>query len=149
MPSAHDVAAAILKRTGPLDTFKLQKLVYYSKAWHLVWDGEPLFDERIEAWANGPVIPALYNEHRGRYQVDVWPIGDEGNLTPEQLESIEAVLRTYRKYAGWQLAELTHREDPWRQAREKAGLRPGQRGNVEIPDEAIQIYYEGLLGTGR
>lgn len=44
-----DVAAAILERTGPLDTFKLQKLVYYAQAWHLVWDNEPLFEEPIEA----------------------------------------------------------------------------------------------------
>ena len=30
---------------------KLQKLVYYSQAWSLIWDEKPLFEEEIEAWA--------------------------------------------------------------------------------------------------
>jgi hypothetical protein len=51
MPSAHDFAAYVLAEQGEMTTWKLQKLVYYSQAWHLVWDGEPLFTERIEAWA--------------------------------------------------------------------------------------------------
>jgi uncharacterized phage-associated protein len=42
---------------------KLQKLVYYAQAWALVWDDEPIFDEEIEAWANGPVVRGLYEAH--------------------------------------------------------------------------------------
>jgi hypothetical protein len=51
--SAHDVAAYILKQTGEITAMKLQKLVYYSQAWSLVWDEEPLFSERVEAWRMG------------------------------------------------------------------------------------------------
>ena len=49
-----DVAAYILEQKGSMTTMKLQKLVYYSQAWSLVWDEKPLFEEAIEAWANGP-----------------------------------------------------------------------------------------------
>ncbi|WP_307850044.1 MULTISPECIES: type II toxin-antitoxin system antitoxin SocA domain-containing protein [unclassified Saccharopolyspora] len=42
-----------------MTAMKLQKLVYYSQAWHLVWDERPLFDEPVQAWANGPVVPDL------------------------------------------------------------------------------------------
>ena len=35
-----DVAAYILEKIGSMTTMKLQKLVYYSQAWSLVWDGE-------------------------------------------------------------------------------------------------------------
>ncbi len=55
-----------------LSTVKLQKLVYYSQAWHLVWEDRPLFPERIEAWANGPVVPDLYREHRGDFELTSW-----------------------------------------------------------------------------
>jgi len=58
--SAHDVAAYILKNGGRMSVMKLQKLVYYSQAWHLVWEDKRLFSDRIEAWANGPVVPNLY-----------------------------------------------------------------------------------------
>jgi hypothetical protein len=43
----YDVAAYILKKKGKMCRWKLQKLVYYSQAWSLVWDGAPLFDEPI------------------------------------------------------------------------------------------------------
>ena len=57
--SVFDVAAYILDKLGPISTIKLQKLVYYCQAWSLVWDEEPLFSERIEAWVNGPVVREL------------------------------------------------------------------------------------------
>lgn len=60
MPSALDVAQYILEQQGPMPAMKLHKLLYYAQAWSLVWDDEPLFPERIEAWINGPVIPDLF-----------------------------------------------------------------------------------------
>ena len=44
MADVQDVARYIVERGGPMTTMKLQKLAYYSQAWHLVWDGVPLFD---------------------------------------------------------------------------------------------------------
>lgn len=64
-----DVAEYILAQQGEMTAMKLHRLVYYCQAWHLVWDGVPLFDEEIQAWASGPVIPALYELHRGDFTV--------------------------------------------------------------------------------
>ena len=66
---AIDVAAYILREQGKMPAMKLQKLVYYSQAWSLVWDDKSLFRDRIEAWANGPVIRNLYKAHRGQFLV--------------------------------------------------------------------------------
>ena len=41
MTTVHDVAAYILQKLGKMTTMKLQKLVYYSQAWSLVWDEKP------------------------------------------------------------------------------------------------------------
>jgi len=61
-----------------MTAMKLQKLAYYSQAWSLVWDEKALFPEKIEAWANGPVVRALYDRHRGMFKVTLaeWPIGE-------------------------------------------------------------------------
>lgn len=143
MATAHDVAAYILGQLGPTSAMKLQKLVYYSQAWSLVWDEAPLFDERIEAWAHGPVIPELYQHHRGQFVVDHWPHGDAANLSETQRESVGAVCEYYGdKTAQW-LSDLTHQEDPWKDAR--AGLAPGDRGSKEIPKSALHEYYSGLI----
>lgn len=70
----HDVAAAILAELGAMDTMKLRKLVYYySQAWHLAVIDEPLFDEPVGAWAQGPVVDAVYRQHRGMRRVQSWP----------------------------------------------------------------------------
>ena len=143
MASAHDVAAYILEKTGSMTAMKLQKLVYYSQAWHLVWEDEPLFKERVEAWANGPVVKQLYQHHRGQYTVRTWSPGDPSKLTEAQRDSVDTVLDFYGDKSAFWLSELTHSEAPWREARK--GLGPGDRSGREITKAAMAEYYESLV----
>src|SRR4051794_10817760 len=126
MVSVHDVAAYILRQRGEMPTMKLQKLAYYAQAWSLVWDDEPLYPEEIQAWANGPVIPALYERHRGKFRVKEWK-GNPEALTSIQKETIDKVLEFYGDRSSQWLTDLTHNERPWVEARR--GLPPGERGN--------------------
>jgi uncharacterized phage-associated protein len=145
MVSAHDVAKYILQQQGEMSVMKLQKLVYYSQAWHLVWEDKPLFAERIRAWANGPVVRELYDTHKGRFMVSAaeWPTGEPANLGDKEKEAIDAVLKFYGdKPAAW-LSELTHSEPPWKEARN--GLAPGQRGDSEISTASMAEYYGSLV----
>jgi uncharacterized phage-associated protein len=139
MVSAHDVAAYILSKQGELTAMKLQKLVFYSQAWSLVWDEEPLFRERIEAWTNGPVVPDLYRHHKGLFKVSAWPKGDPEKLTEVQRETVDAVLDYYGKKPSQWLSDLTHREAPWMEARK--GLGPGDPGRREISHASMAEYY--------
>jgi uncharacterized phage-associated protein len=141
MANVCDVAAYILARRGPMTAWKLQKLVYYSQAWSLVWDERPLFPERIEAWANGPVCPALYSCHRGQFKVSEIA-GDPAQIDSDGIETIDAVLAYYGdKPAQW-LSDLTHAEAPWREAR--GDLPPGASCCAEITHEAMAGFYESL-----
>ena len=137
-----DVAAYILQRTGSMTTMKLQKLVYYSQAWSLVWDEEPLFEENIEAWANGPVVRELFDYHRGMYEISAMPIGNPRLLNQEQQETIDAVLEYYGDKSAQWLIELTHIEGPWKQARK--GLPPLERGSRVMSLDTIADYYSSL-----
>lgn len=143
MAHVGDVAAYILEQQGEMPAMKLQKLVFYAHAWSLVWDEAPLFEDHIEAWANGPVVPALYAQHRGKFRVRRDDIsGDPSVLSACQRESVNAVLDHYAKQTSQWLSELTHAEPPWRDAR--AGLQPGERGSSPITDAAMAEYYGGL-----
>jgi uncharacterized phage-associated protein len=144
--SAHDVAAYIIAKMGEVTSMKLQKLVYYSQAWSVVWDERPLFVEPIEAWANGPVVRALYETHRGQFSLTTWPKGDPGALDEKARGTVDGVLDFYGDKSPQWLSDLTHMEDPWRQARE--GLQPGERGEREIPLSSLDEYYGGLLADG-
>lgn len=142
MARAEDVAAAILRHTGPVSTWKLQKLVYYAQAWHLVWEDRPLFEDPIQAWANGPVVPTLYARHRGQFTITAWPSGNPDALDEGEQSTIVAVLGFYGDKSGQWLSDLTHRELPWIEARD--GLAPGERGSAVITHEAMAEYYGGL-----
>ena len=142
MATAHDVAAYILRARGPMTAMKLQKLVYYSQAWALVWDEKPLFPERIEAWAAGPVVPDLYARHKGEYQLTIWAPGVPERLTDTERETVDAVLGFYGDKSSQWLSDLTHIESPWRDARE--GLAPGERGNRVITPAAMAEFYGSL-----
>jgi uncharacterized phage-associated protein len=142
MSSVHDVAQYIVQRLKPISAMRLQKLVYYAQAWSLVWEEKPLFRATIEAWANGPVVPVLYNVHRGQFIISSWPFGDTVNLDQKQKKTIDAVIRFYGRKTAQALSDLTHREKPWREARR--GLSEGDRGSNEISLASIHEYYSSL-----
>lgn len=143
MASVHDVASYILHKTGSISTWKLQKLAYYSQAWHLAWnEGQPLYEARIEAWPNGPVVRELYRLHRKQYSVARWPEGSGARLKDAEKETIDSVLAGYGQLSGRQLVVLTHNESPWKNARE--GLDPTESSTRKIKVEDMQHYYSWL-----
>ena len=143
MASVLDVAAYILQHYGNMSAMKLQKLCYYSQAWSLVWDDETLFDENIEAWINGPVIPVLYQQHKGIFKVQVGSIkGNPDALSSNQKDTINAVCDAYSKLNAQQLSDLTHSETPYINARR--GLKPSERGHNVISLADMSEYYSSL-----
>ena len=143
LANVHDVAAYILQKQGSMSTMKLQKLLYYAQAWNLAWEERPLFEVKIEAWANGPVVWEIFNEHRGEFEVGPpWTSGSASRLTSDDRTIVDAVLAGYGGLSGRQLSLLTHAEDPWREARE--GLGPTDRSTAEITPESMQAFYAAL-----
>jgi len=142
LASCHDVAKYILGKRGPITAMKLQKLLYYSQAWSLVWEEAHLFPEPIEAWANGPVVREAYEMHRGQFLVTEWPLGDAEKLSPDQKETVDLVLDFYGKQSAQYLSDLTHAEDPWKLARK--GVQDGDRGDAEITHALMAEYYGSL-----
>jgi uncharacterized phage-associated protein len=144
MADVFDVAAYILNKQGRMTTMKLQKLCYYAQAWHLVWAEKPLFDEPIQAWANGPVCPELYQAHKGKFDIDAreLPQGNPQALTDRERRDIDEVLRFYAPMGAYHLSELTHHEDPWKDAR--GDLPVGARCNTVITLAAMAEYYGSI-----
>ncbi|WP_166420214.1 type II toxin-antitoxin system antitoxin SocA domain-containing protein [Pseudoalteromonas sp. Z1A8] len=144
MANEFDVVKYILKELGEISAMKLQKLVYYSQAWSLVWDEEELFSEDFEAWANGPVLRTIYEQHRGMFKVksDTFSKGDPKNLTEDQIDTIDSVLKFYGDKSAQWLSNLTHKESPWKDAR--AGLNAMDSSNEAISKGSMEEYYSAL-----
>lgn len=61
-----DIANKLLLKTEEVSNgeelmtnMKLQKMLYYQQGLHLAYFGTPLFDEDLEAWMYGPVVPSV------------------------------------------------------------------------------------------
>jgi len=142
MASVFDVATYILEKKAPMTVMKLQKLVYYSQAWSLVWDEKPLFEQEIQAWRHGPVVAELYQAHKGQYQLDQLPNGNSHNLTDGEKDTIDSVLDTYGDKSSQWLSDLTHMESPWIDARK--GFPSDSPSQNEITQGSMMEYYSSL-----
>lgn len=148
MAHVQDVAAYILDRLGPMSAMKLQKLCYFSYGYHLAWEERPLFPERFEAWANGPVCPPLYAMHRGQFGLSPGDIkGEPSNLDPGERESVDLVLGSFSEFTAHQLSAMTHRDGPWVEARKRDGAEALDRSSEELTDEEIFAYFDTLTSA--
>ena len=151
---ASDVAKYFLYRAiedGDLvSPLKMQKLVYYAYSWTLVKNKERLFEEKIQAWPSGPVVPSLYKELKGYGSApigsDYLGVKNEKELEPvfskfsdEVKATLDKVYEDYMTKTAFELVALTHSENPWIEARK--GLSPTESSNKIISDDSIIQQY--------
>jgi uncharacterized phage-associated protein len=145
--TAEDIAryflATVDEESGDNMThLKLQKLLYYAQGFHLAMHGgEPLFDEPIEAWDHGPVVPQIYQTFKD-YANN--PIArpealDPQDYAPEVRELLDTVQRIYGQFTASKLRDLTHQETPWRET--------ARRGEITRP--SLRVYFLELIEAGR
>lgn len=141
MLKAIDVAHWFLSKE-PMTHKKVQKLCYYAQGWHLALLDSAIFEDRIEAWVHGPVIPSLY-PFFADYGWNPIPKCDEVVISDkESVELLEAVYDTYKKFSGDQLEYLSHREKPWCETRN--GLNPSDLCSKEISTSLMKNYFKSL-----
>ncbi len=141
----------ILQRGGRMSHLKLQKLLYYTEALHLAYFETSLIDDEFQAWLHGPVSRKIYNEIKDlsilhgeiTYSPGEGPKPDEilnESLIQDQFDLINDVLNNYSTLSAGQLEDLTHREQPWIEAR--MGYGAGDRCEVIISKETMKSFYK-------
>lgn len=125
-----------------LTNLKLQKLLYYAQAWHLVYHGKQIFEEDFQAWVHGPVAPSQYQ----RFKKFGWqPILEE--IKRPELGGLESFLCNIIDNFGIETATalelMTHNERPWIDAR--GGIPPDENCSNIIKKAAMKTYYESMI----
>lgn len=139
-----DQILKIAKRAGrSLTPLQLMKLVYIAHGFSLGLGREDLFQNRIEAWKYGPVIPDLYHATKefGRGSIPKSLVDEtQDSVDHDTAEFLQDVFNKYGHLTGFSLSNLTHQSGtPWDQVYED-GV-PG----IEIPDDLIRQHYEGIV----
>ena len=137
-----------------ISNLKLQKVLYLIQAFFLIdkTENASCFDDKIEAWDFGPVIPCAYNEYKQYANGDIptiesYYLFDTDNIwntkrvkynddviTDEDKNRINKVVDKFSGYSATDLVAITHRQSPWMDA--YAPYR-----NNEITLDAIKEYF--------
>lgn len=120
-----------------VSNMKLQKLLYYMQGFHLACFNTPLFDEEIEAWMYGPVVPSVYEHFKGHGNKGIEYKGSVIHLTKEEEALFNEVYRVYGAYSALGLMDLTHKEKPWKST--NIGV-----GNI-ISKDNLRIFFKNRL----
>ena len=147
------------KKQYGISNLKLQKLLYFIQAYFVALTNShiPCFEERIEAWDFGPVVPVAYNEYKayGSSEIpfissyinfqdnDIWnsrriPF-DETCIAEEDRRLIAAVIDQFSDYSSTDLVNLTHRQAPWSEVY-------SPKSNCEITIDSIRRYFDEEYG---
>ena len=145
MYKSRQIADWIIHKThGNITHSKLQKLLYYCQAWHYTIFNEVLFDERIEAWAHGPVVPSQFSRFNNIDFFQNIKVKDCENIKlkskTEQL--LNEVVGIYNKCTDRHLELLVKREDPWRETR--GNIPEFKKCQKEIQLDLMKQYYINL-----
>jgi uncharacterized phage-associated protein len=153
--SVHDVADYFITKVDleagdDITHLKLQKLVYYAQAWYLAMHDRLLFQNRIEAWAHGPVCREIYD----RFRHFSWnPIPPKAALSaPSEIDDdikdfLDEVWEVYGQYSAAKLEQMTHEEPPWIEARK--GIMQGTPSQAPISENVMREYYSQRIQARR
>lgn len=121
-----------------LTNMKINKLLYFAQGHYLKKYGVPLFDDTIEAWEHGPVVPEVYSAYKEYTDrpIENYDASALVEVTPEAEEILYGVARKYGRYTASALRNMTHVVgSPWAQ------VYQGNHMHIEIPLSSIQSYF--------
>lgn len=146
-----------LRGSRILTPLQIQKLTYITHGWYLGVTGQKLFDEAVEAWDHGPVIPSLYHEfkrfgrdpitHLAHNSKDIDDEPTEPFVRSDDADANNLIDWVWNKYggkSGGQLRALTHAPGtPWAITKDNDGAKLGTRSKI-IDTGLIKQHYQEL-----
>ncbi|MEY8436531.1 type II toxin-antitoxin system antitoxin SocA domain-containing protein [Atopobiaceae bacterium 24-176] len=144
--TAVNLANAIVDRhgvSGFVTNMKLNKLVYFAYAFFLK-DGGRLFDDDIEAWQYGPVVPAVYHAYKSNGSKRITePVSSDYDAIAAK--AADVVWNLYGHLTAYDLMRLSHKEGgAWKNAVDRRGLHSPIFDTDVV--SSIDASPEGLAG---
>lgn len=119
-----------------ITNLRINKLLYFVQGEYLAKHDKPLFEDDIEAWTYGPVIPNVYNTFKSLNRLPIQDVTDDcynSVFTREDKLFLINVLVKYGSYSTGRLVEMTHAPGtPWSLT---------EQSDV-IPNELIKDFFK-------
>ena len=139
-----------------ISNLKLQKVLYFIQAYFVCFTEkkEPCFEENIEAWEFGPVVPVAYHEYKQYGSNEIPKINtvmeinfgktfnfkivpyDDSVISTQDKQVIDGLVEKFSNYSAATLVSITHNQSPWIEA-----YNNGKNSVITI--ESMRAYYNG------
>lgn len=133
-----DIANSNPENDDCITNLRVNKLLYFAQGYSLARRNKPLFDEDMQAWQYGPVVPDVYYAFRpcGRERIsDVSGNYSSDIFSSDELELLIDIVREYGKYSTSALINFAHRKGtPWESVFDKTS-------NNIIPKDLLKEYF--------
>ena len=100
-----------------MTNLRVNKLLYFAQAWNLVRNNKPLFEDEIQAWQYGPVVPNVYHTFKPCGRERIASTSDDysfSRLSCEEIMLLIDVMREYGRFSSPALVDMTHEAgSPW------------------------------------
>lgn len=131
---AESIIAYSNQSSYRITNLKLQKTLYFVQGYYAKEFSSPLFEDRIEHWPYGPVVPSVYFKYSS-YGADAIyatnPYASFDWLPPHERNYVKKIIDKCLSLSARKLVEISHTGSPWK------GTSPSQ----EISFEAIKFYF--------
>lgn len=156
--SAIDVSRYIINKCHDMNisisNLKLQKLLYFAQGYSLAITGDPLFEEEVEPWDFGPVVPEVYRHYKMYGANEIPPVNEYYNIdfdSDDFLKRVkfnddifslsekmimDAIINQFGKFTANKLVSLTHKQQPWKESY--------RRKNI-ISKESLCTFFQNYI----
>lgn len=141
---ANEIVRQCHDKGFDVSNLKLQKLLFFVQAYSLAEFDCPVFNQKIEAWEFGPVIPDVYqyfkiygpNPIPKNHYFSRIDQSEKDNLTDNAKTSVSEILKQLGRLDAFELVKISHEVgSPWHQV-----YNPNISG-TEINNQLIKDYY--------
>lgn len=142
------VISYIFEKAREVTPLALQKMLYFIEGFFMAFYNTTLYKEDCVAWLHGPVYEAVYDIFK---TFKFSPIDDLrfvilknrfNDLSQREKEVIDLIVDSFGMYSGKALEVITHKEEPWINARK--GFSPTEPSRVCIPKKDIEKYFKDV-----
>lgn len=158
MDVANYVVQHFIEKNHPIPNLLLLKILYYLQADSLRKDYVPLFNEAIEKWGYGPVVPEVYSNFKSYGAAPITStmkyvlVNDDGSwklinpakreLEKQDIVQINALADEIYNHFGqnpFLLVNKTHKEPMWK--KDESKIRSGSL-HITYNNNEIKNYFK-------
>lgn len=138
--NVQDLAEYIITKctvdNRPITNLQLQKILYFIQVEFLQNFNQPAFNEEIEAWKFGPVVPEVYYRYSGYVGLPLYDDSEVELTYPSNYsDRVDRIITEKREISPWALVEESHnRNRSWYEV-----YQNGFGDKTEIPKDLIAI----------